>query len=160
MAKMEAGFIKERAQQLAIVYLTRRDDVLVTKNPAQFGPSLLVSLLDNGQDVGRYLGVEVGGTVSERELKRAEQTVEVRPNLMDFPTSRDTPFPVCLFFFTMRDDEGYWKWVREPICDSQRGGALSLSQNTALVRLTNQELETIWTSVEEWYQMRQQLVAA
>lgn len=160
MAKMDAAFIKERAQQLAIVYLTRREDVRVTKNPAQVGPALLMSLLEDGEDTGRYLGIEVGGTVSERGLKRTEQAIEVSPSVLNGSTARDSPFPVCLFFFTMQDDCGYWKWVQEPIFHNQRGGGLSLNEGTALVRLTNQELDTIWASVEEWYQRRQQLVAA
>lgn len=108
MANMDAAFLKERAQQLAIVYLTRRDDVRVIRNPMTAGPALLVSLLHHGQDLGRYLGVEAVGTVSERGLKRTEQITEVGPSVLNVATVHDTPFPVCLFFFTMQDDTGYW----------------------------------------------------
>lgn len=160
MAKMKEEFLKERAEQLAIIYLTRRDDVRVLKNPTQSGTALLASLLHDGQDVGRYLGVEVAGTVSERGLKRLEQTIEIDPGVFPIMSFHDTASPSCLFFFTMQDDLGYWKWLQEPMCDNQRAGSLSVNQSTTLVRLTNQDLETIWIRVEEWYQTWQQLVAA
>ncbi|MDQ2688046.1 MAG: DUF4365 domain-containing protein [Armatimonadota bacterium] len=156
MAKMDAAFIKERAEQLTIVYLTRRDDVRVIRNSMPGGPALLVSLLHQGQDVGRYLGVEVSGTVSERGLKRTEQTIEVSPSVLNALTFRDTPYPICLFYFTMQDDAGYWNWMKAP---NNRGG-LSSAPAPTLGKLTDQELNSIWAAVERWYQQREQLVAA
>lgn len=107
MAKMQTSFLKERPQQLATVYLTRRDDVQVTMNPSPMGPSLLASLLHHGRDVGWHLGVEAGGTVSERGLRRMVHATESGPAFLDATASRESLFPVCLFFFTMQDDCGY-----------------------------------------------------
>jgi len=64
---------------------------------------------------------------------------------------RDIPFPVCLFFFTMEDDQGYYKWVKESGLTSKRTPKLALNREPELKKLTNREIGKIISKVNAWY---------
>src|SRR5579862_4520383 len=104
---VEAGFSKLRAEQLAVVYLTRRSDLIVTGlKDADYGLDLLVSILKDHQRVGRTLGIQVEATVSKSNLHHRNGHIEVASRHSDTSSLVDVSFPVCLFFFTMDDDRG------------------------------------------------------
>ena len=64
----------------------------------------------------------------------------------------DISFPICLFFFTMEDDRGYWKWVAEPVIDQTSRRKLVPNQSNMVVPLTDEELDRLITSINRWYE--------
>jgi len=48
---------------------------------------------------------------------------------IDVSAYQDAPYPVCQFVFTMDDDQGYWKWIKEPAVDDRIGNTLLLNQS-------------------------------
>jgi Domain of unknown function (DUF4365) len=52
-------FIQERAQHLAIVYLTRSPDLVIERMPAEYGIDLLVTLLSDRSPTGRMFGIQI-----------------------------------------------------------------------------------------------------
>ena len=45
---------------------------------------------------------------------------------------KDLPFPVCLFFFTLDNDKGYYRWILEPIIKEGNNVALKFNENQEL----------------------------
>jgi hypothetical protein len=59
--RSQQRFIAERARALAVVYLTRRDDLIVTEEPGNVGFDLSVTLNAENKGGHRKFGVELGG---------------------------------------------------------------------------------------------------
>ncbi len=141
----EPTLAQMRAESLAVVYLTRRDDVHVTAHPTGVsGVDLLVSLLQEGNDTGRYLGIEVKASASA-PLSRSVIAAQAE-------RLADVPFPICLFAFTMEDDKAYWTWLREPLADSTN--ALVTNSEATVSALTNDIIENIVRRVNSWYDLQ------
>jgi hypothetical protein len=163
MPNINKQILEERAESLALVYLTRRDDLLVTRHPGFAGFDLLVSIQEQGDSNNRLFGVEVKGVSSEQALHRNNANWRRQISIMQQSGYGD--IPVCLFVFVMESDQGYWKWVQEPVADTGRRD-LIFSADTTLRRLDNteppktEELTIIINAVNAWYDSRRTLVAA
>jgi hypothetical protein len=103
-------FIVERSRALAVVYLTRREDLIVTEETAKVGVDLWVTLKREGH---RKFVVEVRGGWAAVTSGRVNQAVQ--PSLQQVLRYRPFPFPVVLFYFTMEDNESWYTWVAEPV---------------------------------------------
>jgi hypothetical protein len=71
----------------------------------------------------------------------------------------EIPLPLCLFAFTMENDEGFYQWVVEPII-TKDGPKLHLSTDAALSRLDNTALDRIVDQVNHWYDVLLKALAA
>jgi hypothetical protein len=101
-------FIAERARALAMVHLTRRDDLVVTQAGRDVGLEYVVYITrGDGERSLRQFGVFLRGTksaVTEEHLNKV-----LRPAMQSFQRVGQFPYPVCLFHFTMDDDQGYYR---------------------------------------------------
>src|SRR4051812_22727000 len=98
-AAEQQRFIAERVRALAVVYLTRREDLIVTEETADVGVDLWVTLNLEDKPGQRKFGVELRGV---RAVVTAEHANAVlRPSLQQILRYGPFPFPVVLFFFTM-----------------------------------------------------------
>lgn len=148
MAIAQDRFFETRATQLAIVHLTRRRDIQVIQEPymGNVRLDLLVSLLEDGRDVNRLLAVEVKAVSSKSVLERGGQKVRrQRPDLASLD------LPVCLFIFSMEDDQGYWQWLRKPDNDCPDTRCLHSVQSHALKPLTSDAISQVLDTVRHWY---------
>src|SRR5438876_7868466 len=105
MATNDKWFIAERVRALALVLLTRRDDLLVTEDKEDYGFDLRVEILKNGRPTTRRLGILLRGAMSPVGEEHANRILQ--PSIRAFQRLDQPGFPVCLFFFTMQDDQGY-----------------------------------------------------
>src|SRR5215207_1319589 len=149
MSAPQPWYLTKRAEALAVVHLTRRDDLRVERNVFDHGPELLVSIIRDGVLTGRQFGVALKARVSG-----------ARPPRMDKPSLhrareryRDVPFPVCLFLFFMEDDAGFFRWIVEP---EVHAGEARLERDTQLSfdPLTDAALGRIVDGVNAWYDAR------
>src|SRR5262245_25210559 len=102
-SKQQEWFVAERTRALAMVHLTRRDDLVVTQAGQEVGLELIV-YLKNKQSL-RQFGVFLRGTksaVTEEHLNKV-----LRTTMQAIARAGEFPYPVCLFHFTMDDDQGY-----------------------------------------------------
>ncbi len=69
---------------------------------------------------------------------------------------KDLPFPLCVVAFNMENDDGYYRWVLEPIVGP---ASANLSANTRDIfkKLTKEELDIIVEQVNQWYEKRSKL---
>jgi hypothetical protein len=107
-----------------------------------------------GLDCLRLFAVEAKGAVSAPRVGRSIKCPVLFSN-RERTVLKDIPFPVCLFFFTMEDDKGYYGWIKEPVVVPAHTPPLLMSNPSELKPLTNEELGRILSRIKKWYDMRE-----
>ncbi len=160
-------FIRERAEALAILHLTRCRELAVIPvsgygNGA--GHDLLVRVNQPELPENAFFAVEVKG---ERSLPHVRnQQFHVRYTPIQIKASE---VPVCVFLFNVTTEEGYYRWLYEPVIDNQNRAILRLASEflqqlasdgttrkvitvgSPFEKLTEQALHTIVRLVARWY---------
>lgn len=158
MTLQERWFIEHRGEALALLYLTRRDDLIVTRDYPDYGIDLLVEVLNEQHRTGRRFGVEIKVRRQAHALTQKFIHTLVTPPQQKLLES--LPFPVCLFFFTMHDDAGYYQWLSAPVVTSEAEPLLRKNTLNDLKGLDNDSLATIVTQVNGWYDALHRSLAA
>ncbi|MBI1927987.1 DUF4365 domain-containing protein [Candidatus Poribacteria bacterium] len=148
-------FIGQRAEHLAILHLTRRGDLVVTQASTDDGPDILVEISRNNKVTGRIFGVQVKASqrfriVPDNSLRGDEFKIPIRA----FSMPEDLPFPLCLFLFQMENDEGFYRWLIEPIVRTESRPKLLVNEENIFRKLTREELDSIVGQVNNWYENR------
>jgi hypothetical protein len=142
-------FVAERARALALMHLTRRKDLVVTQAERGVGLEYVVYITKEGGEPSlRQFGVFLRGTksaVTEDQLNRV-----LRPTVQSFQRVGQFPYPVCLFHFTMDDDQGYYTWVAEPVVVDD-GPRLLLHSEARCRKLDRASLDELVHQVDRWY---------
>lgn len=148
-------YIGRRAESLAIVYLTRRDDLIISQPTPNQGLDFLITITKDGVYTGRLFGIEVKATDSTSNLKKHNDILKLDKNrLIRLEKFKDLPFPVCLFFFILENDQGYYKWILEPKIDGEKQVQLHFKEDDDLKRLDDKEIANIISSINSWYDHR------
>jgi hypothetical protein len=142
-------FIAERVRALAVVYLTRREDLIVTEETADFGVDLWVTLNLDHKEGHRKFGVEVRGVQTAATVDRANKVL--RPSMQQILRRGPFPFPVVLFFFSMENNEGWYTWVAEPVVSSAVGFEIVQHGEASCRPLNNEAIDEIVEAVDLWY---------
>ncbi len=142
-------FVAERARALAMIHLTRRDDLMVMKAGQGLGLEFIVTVAKEGGGPSlRQFGVALRGTKSPVTVAHLDKVL--RPAMQSFRGVGAFPYPVCLFHFTMDDDQGYYTWVAEPAVAG--GEARLLMHQTAHCRILDRAaLDEMVGQVDRWY---------
>ena len=142
-------FINERVRALAIVYLTRRDDLIVAEETSDNGVNLWVTLNPEHKEGHRKFAVALRGSWESVAADQANQAL--RPSMQDM--SRFGPFalPVVVFFFTMRNNEAWYTWASEPVVSAT--GDFEILQHAAAhcQPLDAAAIDEIIETVDHWY---------
>ncbi len=145
-------FIPERVESLAIMYLTRREDLSVRREVRSDGVmDLMVEIKDPGRPAGwKKFGVYLQGTKSPVTLAVADAKMKLclRRFFADFG---EPSIPFCLFYFTMEDNKGYFAWIAEPTID---GGHFRLKYHESkadCVLLSDEVIDGAVDSVDRYY---------
>jgi hypothetical protein len=90
-------------------------------------------------------------------LRRAKSSVTethldkvLRPTMQSFLRLGSFPYPVCLFYFTMDDNQGYYTWVAEPAVTAD-GPRLLMHEAAHCRKLDTAALGEIVAKVDGWY---------
>jgi hypothetical protein len=142
-------FVAERARALAMVLLTRRDDLLVKETREENGLDYTV-YVRTAEDVGnRPFGVHLAATMTPVTLDGAGKEVETA--LAKARSLGPFQFPVCAFYFTVKDDQGYYAWAYEPVITEAGQPRLQAPADPHCRKLGNETLEEIVSAVRRWY---------
>jgi hypothetical protein len=142
--------VEKRARALAMMLLTRREDLLIEEVKDDIGLDYIVRFHTEGKEGLREFGIELRGGWAAATKDQADKVL--RPSLRQ--TKRYGPFlrPVCLFYFTMEDDGAWYTWVAEPI-ESGDGKPLLRSRDEPDCRpLDRRALKEIVERVDLWYE--------
>lgn len=142
-------FVSERAKALALVLLTRRDDLLVKETKEENGLDYTVRIKPGDNAGERPFGVYMGSGMAPLTLEEANK--QLKPVMGKVQALGPFHFPVCVFYFTMKDNQGYYSWAYEPVLTAE--GRLKLTGHAEAYcnKLSNESLEDIVSAVKRWY---------
>src|SRR6266542_116124 len=169
MAAEQPWYVGERAEALAIVYLTRREDLDVVSASAcmrSSGYDLLVYVGGRDEPEPVTFAVEVKGQLSHRA--RSSRSGDITFSVPHTPRELQTSgIPVCLFLFTVDDRQGFNRWLFRPVITPEGKAELVFDEDSSvrvnetrpgqiLVRsrfrkLTNEAIDVIVDEVTKWH---------
>jgi hypothetical protein len=149
MSNPQPWFVEERAEHLAMMHLTRRDDLRVARHRDASGLDFLVTILNGGLFSGRQFGVVLKARMAGQKPPRMDTGTIFREQAR----FRDVPFPVCMFFFSLDTDRGYYRWIAEPRTEDGTA-TLDLPGQMLFSELDPASLATIIGRVNAWYDAR------
>lgn len=149
MSNPQPWFVEERADHLAMMHLTRRDDLRVMRQHDGSGMDLLVTILNGGLFSGRQFGVVLKARMGGQKPPR----MDARAIAQEQVSFRDVPFPVCMLFFSLDTDLSYYRWVVEPRVDPG-AATLELPGQMLFATLDGPSLGCIVDRVNAWYDAR------
>lgn len=155
MQTEQPWYIGFRAKALSAVYLTRRDDLIVSEQPDN-GLDLLVTILKNNNLTGRIFGANVQATTSSSDIVQDKNVFHIKFNADQIKYFQEFPFPVCLIFFSLDNETGYYKWILEPVIEQNGLKTLKFNRRNEFKRLTEQERDNIVSLVSNWYDTHSQ----
>jgi hypothetical protein len=141
-------FLGERARALATIVLTRRDDLLVVETKKDTGLDLHVFIDREDKPMRLMFGVLLRGVPSPVTIDHANRVLG--PTMGHFQGMRKFTYPVCLFFFTMREEQAFFSWLAEPVVN---GGMPKLVHHDKAncVELTTEHLDHVVDAIVAWY---------
>jgi hypothetical protein len=149
-------FIDERAEHLAVVYLTRRQDLVIERMTmtADYGLDIFITILRDKLPTGRVFGVQVKG--QDKAFKDIQKlSLPFTQNETNY--FQDMPFPVCVFLFTMENDRGYYRWIRYSLAESNQ--VLRSREQELWHPLDEHEIGQIVDDVNAWYDAKSHAAA-
>lgn len=166
MNDINTRLVQLRAKALLTISLTARNDLAVEEVTADSGYGFIIRVSKNGSLTNRMFAAELKATAKDVDLPRVQFSAR------QLLTYKDIPFPVCLFFFLMSNDKGYYKWLVEPTISSGMPGLTFCANEHSLeatgqqtitfrpqefVELNPESLEGLVGSVNNWYETRASL---
>ena len=61
------------------------------------------------------------------------------------------PYPVCLLYFTMEDNRGYYTWIAEPVLTEDGKPRLQVHSAADCKNFDREALDKIVSQVDAWY---------
>lgn len=152
----EVALLEQRAERLAIIHLSRRDDLNVTQSQEEYGIDLLVSLTKAGKTTGRLFGVMVKATRSLPVKGAGSEGEQIKLQISASKVLEDLPFPLALFVFNMEDDKGYFRWLLSPVLTFANVSRLSVNHDSTFTQISTTTIDQIVAQVNQWYEFRHQ----
>lgn len=142
-------FIAERVRALAVVYLTRREDLIVTEEGTDVGVDLWVTLNLEDKEGHRKFGVVLTGVWTAVTANHANKVLN--PTMQKMLRYGPFSLPVVLFFFTMENNEGWYTWASEPVVLSKGEFELVQHGEASCRPLDSGAINEIVETVDRWY---------
>lgn len=141
-------FLGERVQARATVVLTRRDDLQITETKKDTGLDFHVFINREDKSMRLVFGVLLRGVPSPATIDHANQIL--RPTMGQFQGMRKFTYPVCLFFFTMREEQAFFTWLAEPVLNGDTP-KLVHHNDANCFELTSERLDQVVDLIVAWY---------
>src|SRR5262249_42052477 len=141
-------FRADRGQPRAKIILTRRGDLTVVETKKDTGLDFHVYIEREDKPMRLVFGVLLRGVPSPVTGDRANKVLE--PTMGQFRGMRKFTYPVCLFFFTLREEQAFFSWLAEPVVNGD-APKLVHHQQANCVPLTDQLLGHAIDQIVAWY---------
>jgi hypothetical protein len=132
----------------ATVILTRRGDLTITETKRNTGLEFHVRIEREDKPMRLVFGVLLRGVMSPTTPESANKVLG--PTMGQFRGMRKFTYPVCLFFFTMREEQDFFAWLAEPIVNGTTP-KLVHHDKANCVPLTNDLLDQTVEQIVAWY---------
>ncbi len=141
-------FVSEQVRALATILLTRRGDLTIAETRKETGLDLHVSIEREDKPMRLTFGVLLRGVPSPMSAEQANKVLA--PTMGQFQGMRKFTYPVCLIFFTLRDERAYFSWLAEPVL-TDSGPKLVHREKANCVKWSDKLLDRIVQQVVTWY---------
>jgi hypothetical protein len=141
-------YIGGQVRSRANVILTRRDDLRVVETKEQTGLDMHVYVDREDKPMRLVFGVLLRGAPSPTTAEQANKVLV--PTMGFFQGLRKFTYPVCLFFFTLRQEQAFFAWLAEPVANGD-GPKLVHHTQAHCVELTDALLAATVDRVVAWY---------
>jgi hypothetical protein len=150
MTRGPVSFNARRGVALAMVHLTRRDDLVVSENHDDSGPDLTVRISRGSAQPAPQFWVLVKAVVARLTPSSAANHITKSARMAD-RTTRQSIFPVVYFVFSMLNDDGFYAWAIEPIVEPTGRPRLCRPKTIECRKLDRSALNEIVTAIDRWY---------
>ncbi|MFL5340048.1 MAG: hypothetical protein ACJ8F7_07845 [Gemmataceae bacterium] len=141
-------FTADWVRAMATVLLTRRSDLTLAETKQGTGLDLHVYIDREDKPMRLMFGVLLRGVPALATVEHANQVLG--PTLGQFQGMRKFTYPVCLLFFTMRDERAYFSWLAEPTV-TDHGPKLVHHSKASCVEFTDELLAEVVERIVGWY---------
>ncbi len=141
-------YIGGQVRSRANVILTRRDDLQVVETKEQTGLDMHVYVVREDKPMRLVFGVLLRGVPAPATADQANKVLV--PTMGYFQGLRKFTYPVCLFFFTVREEQAFFTWLAEPVVNGD-GPKLVHHTQANCVELTDALLADVVDRVVAWY---------
>jgi hypothetical protein len=142
-------FIAERVKDLAVMYLTRRNDLEVKwQDKGQEWIHCIVEIKGKDNPARRVFGVELRGTMSPVTDDHANKVLH--PSMQNMLRRGEFPFPACLLYFTMENNEGRFTWIAEPVLEDGKP-VLRYHGEADTKKFDKGALDNIIEQINKWF---------
>jgi hypothetical protein len=140
--------LSDQVRARAVVILTRRGDLTVVETKQNTALDLHVYIDREDKPMRLTFGVLLRGVPSRVTAHHANTILG--PTMGQFQGMRKFTCPVCLFFFTMREEQAFFSWLAEPVVT---GGAPKLVHHDKAncVALTDELMGQVVDQIVTWY---------
>lgn len=141
-------FIADQVRALATIILTRRGDLTIVETKKDTGLDFHVTIDREDKPMRLLFGVLLRGMPSPVTPDHASKIL--RPTMGQFQGMRKFTYPVCLFLFTVREEQAFFSWLAEPVVND---GAPKLVHHDKanVIPLTNEILDQVIQQIVGWY---------
>ena len=155
--ELREHFIADRVRALATIILTRRGDLTIVETKKDTGLDLHVTIDREDKPMRLMFGVLLRGVPSPVTPDHASKVLG--PTMGQFQGMRKFTYPVCLFLFTMREEQAFFSWLAEPVVND--GVPKLVHHNKAnVVPLTNEFLDHVVQQIVGWYDAMEAVLIA
>ena len=111
---VDKRIMEQRAEALAHLYLTEEKNVRLIPGDIEECPfDFLVRVRDDARCIVAQFGLVVVGLLQN---KQGDDKAEIKmPNVKERRPIQECDLPVCQFVYFMHGDQGYYRWLREPV---------------------------------------------
>jgi hypothetical protein len=145
----QTRLIGERVRALAIILLTRREDVSILEVTEELGLDFIVTLNHEEKPGLRQFGVKLAGAWTKVTAEHANAVLY--PTMQKILRYGPFPYPVVLFFFTMQNGEGWYTWATEPRLTKDGGFELRANEEASCHPLDDDAVDEIIRRVDAWH---------
>lgn len=143
-------YVAERSRAMLIVHLTRRDDLILSEGAKETGLDYLVKIKRDNEVLSvRQFGLFLRASVKPLSLPQLNKVL--RSQVRSLLRGKNFTYPVCLLYFTMQDNQGYYTWMMEPVLTEDGKPQLRRHSDASCVQLDHAALDKIVSQVNAWY---------
>jgi hypothetical protein len=144
----EKPYLADQVRARAVVVLTRRSDLTIVETKKDTGLDFHVYIERDDRAMRLMFGVLLRGVPSPVTPQGASAVLQ--PTMAQFAGMGKFLYPVCLLFFTMREEQEFFAWLAEPV-QTPGGPKLVHHQKARCVELTDEVLDGAVEQIVGWY---------
>lgn len=152
MASPRNWFVGQRAEDLAVVLLTRFPVSVTREVNGGRGLDLRITV-DPDKPGVREFGVEIKGTMQIRHFVDQRQRVLPEAIRGSRRMLKDCPFPVALMVFDVKTDNGFFGWLLAPVISESQAGLTEVAP-VSVEPATDDAIFRALSQIREWYRSR------